>query len=309
MIIPASIGWERSSSRFIAAGYAGSLETVTRRVEIELSESVWAELSRRHEESGSTLSAIADAALSEAFELARHSLFQVSTSNALAEGIFDGAVTVGELRRHGDFGLGTFAGLDGELIMLEGRCFRAGAGGALSEVEDEREVPFALVTRFDRDLSATLREISTLAALRGRLDALRPSENLFAGIEVLGEFASLSLRAACPARPGEGLLESTLHQSEYTVSDVSGTLVGFWSPEYARAVGIPGYHFHFVSHDRSLGGHLLDLSGGPVEVSVQLESAVHLAIPETEAFLNADLSGEHTAEIHAAETGSAGARI
>ncbi|HEY6635303.1 MAG TPA: acetolactate decarboxylase, partial [Acidimicrobiia bacterium] len=107
---------------------------MTRRVEIELSESVWAELQRRQRGSGTSISQQVDEALSEALQLERHSLFQVSTSNALAQGVFSGAVTVGELRRHGDFGLGTFAGLDGELIMIEGTCFHAGAGGTIEEV-------------------------------------------------------------------------------------------------------------------------------------------------------------------------------
>lgn len=277
---------------------------MTRRVEIELSESVWAELQRRRQESGTSLSRLADEALSEAFQLERHSLFQVSTSNALAQGVFSGAVTVGELRRHGDFGLGTFAGLDGELILIDGVCFRAGGGGAVEEVGDDREVPFALVTRFVADVDSAIETSVGLAELAKRLDALRPSQNLFAGIRVDATFDSLTLRAACPARPGEGLLEATHHQSEYEVVGVAGTLVGFWTPEYARAVGVPGYHFHFISDDRQVGGHVLDVVGGPLEVGMQIESGLHLAIPETAAFLAADLSGEHGSEIEAAETRS-----
>jgi acetolactate decarboxylase len=280
---------------------------VTRRVEIELSESVWAELQRRQRETGSSVSQLADDAISGAFQLERHSLFQVSTSNALAEGVFTGAVTVGELRRHGDFGLGTFAGLDGELIMIEGVCFRAGAGGAVEEVDDEREVPFALVTRFAADVEAAIENIGGFADLATRLDALRPSRNLFAGIRVDATFDRLTLRAACPARPGEGLLEATHHQSEYIVAASAGTLVGFWAPGYARAVSVPGYHFHFISDDRRIGGHVLDVAGGPLDVGMQVESGLHLAIPETAAFLAADLSGEHSAEIEAAETGSVSA--
>ena len=275
---------------------------MTRRFEIELSESVWAELQRRNRETGISLSRLADEALSEAFQLERHSLFQVSTSNALAQGVFSGAVTVGELRRHGDFGLGTFAGLDGELVMVDGVCFRAGAGGDIEEVGDEREVPFALVTRFVADVDTVVERVDGISQLAGQLDRLRPSQNLFAGIRVEAGFDRLTLRAACPARPGEGLLEATQHQSEYRVVGAVGTLVGFWGPEYARAVGVPGYHFHFISDDRRMGGHVLDVTGGPLDVGMQVESGLHLAIPETAAFLSADLSGEHGAEIEAAET-------
>jgi acetolactate decarboxylase len=275
---------------------------VTRRFELELSESVWAELQRRNRESGTSLSRLADDALSEAFQLERHSLFQVSTSNALAQGVFNGAVTVGELRRHGDFGLGTFAGLDGELIMIDGVCFRAGAGGDVEEVGDDREVPFALVTRFVADVDTVVEPVEGMSQLASRLDEVRPSQNLFAGIRVDAIFDSLTLRAACPARPGEGLLEATHHQSEFGIDDAAGTLVGFWAPEYARSVGVPGYHFHFISDDRNVGGHVLDVRGGPLDVGMQVESGLHLAIPETAAFLSADLSGDHGSEIEAAET-------
>lgn len=275
---------------------------MTRRVEIELSESVWAELQRRRRGSETSISRLVDEALSEAFHLERHSLFQVSTSNALAQGVFAGAVTVSELRRHGDFGLGTFAGLDGELIMIDGVCFRAGAGGSIEEVGDEREVPFALVTRFVADVETTIDAAEGMADLATGLDSMRPSGNLFAGIRIDATFDSLTLRAACPARAGEGLLEATHHQSEYALAAETGTLVGFWAPEYARAVSVPGYHFHFISDDRRIGGHVLALAGGPLQVGMQVESGLHLAIPETAAFLAADLSGEHGTEIEAAET-------
>lgn len=275
---------------------------MTRRVEIELSESVWAELSRRNQETGTSFSELADEALCRAFSLERHTLFQVSTSNALALGVFSGAVTVGELKRRGDFGLGTFAGLDGELALLDGACYRAGFAGDVEEVDDDREVPFALVTRFVADVDTRVEAAADLADLGEQIDALRPSQNLFAGIRIDATFDALTLRAACPARPGEGLLEATRHQSEYVVADVTGTLIGFWAPQYARAVGIPGYHFHFISDDRRLGGHVLDAGGGPLQVAMQVESGLHLAIPETAEFLSADLSGDHAEQIEAAET-------
>lgn len=82
-------------------------------------------------------------------------------------------------------------------------------------------------------------------------------------------------------------------------------MVGFWAPEYTRAISVPGYHMHFVSADRSLGGHVLELRGGPLRAHMQLESEVHLAAPETEEFLTADLGGDHRESLEIAETASA----
>jgi acetolactate decarboxylase len=191
-------------------------------------------------------------------------------------------------------------------VMIEGRCFRATAGGAVEVAGDDREVPFALVTRFTPDQAFATGRIQDIGALHHELDRARPSENIFAGIEVDGRFDELMMRAACPAREGEGLVAATEHQSEFTARDVDGTLVGFWAPDYTRAISVPGYHLHFVSSDRTLGGHVLDVKSGSLNVQMQLESEVHLAIPETEDFLTADLGGDHRRELEVAETGSSG---
>lgn len=132
-----------------------------------------------------------DALLAEALELERHSLFQVSTSNALVQGVFGGVITVGELRRHVDFGLGTFTGVDGELVMIDGDCFRATAGGVVEVADDRREVPFALVTRFDADVTVNIDGSPDLGELTGMVDSMRPSENLFIGVRVDGEFTRM----------------------------------------------------------------------------------------------------------------------
>lgn len=187
------------------------------------------ELQARGQKTGLPLSRLVDTLLSEALQLQRHSLFQVSTSNALVKGVFDGSATIGELRAHGDLGLGTFAGLDGELIMIDGECFRATAGGSVSKVGDDREVPFGLVTWFEPDAEAIHEAETSLVDLTRAVDAMRPSKNLFAALRVDGTFDSLSMRAACPARPGEGLLEATAHQSEFETEDLRGSLVGFWA--------------------------------------------------------------------------------
>jgi acetolactate decarboxylase len=250
---------------------------------------------------GEPIATVVDRLLAAALDLDRHTLFQVSTSNALVQGVFQGSVTVGDLKRHGDFGLGTFDDLDGELIMVDGACYRASGGGAVNAPSDGTPVPFAVVTHFHPDVSTTV-EGGSLAKLTAAVDAVRPSDNQFVGMRVEGRFAKLALRAACAASPGEDLLEATAHQSEFNVVDEVGTLVGFWAPLYARAVNVPGYHFHFISRDRGLGGHLLGMEAGPLEVGVHIESELHLAIPETAEFLAADLSGDHQEALHRAET-------
>ncbi|HEX6300892.1 MAG TPA: acetolactate decarboxylase [Acidimicrobiia bacterium] len=188
--------------------------------------------------------------------------------------------------------------------MLEGTCYRAGFGGQVTAVDDDYEVPFALVTRFTADSESSIEAVSHIHVLTAEIDRVLPSQNLFAGIRIEGTFSSLMMRAACPAQDGEGLLEATRHQSEFQADDIDGTLIGFWAPEYSRAVSVPGYHFHFLSGDRTMGGHLLDVRSGPLVVELQTESDVHLAVPETAEFLAADLTGEHHYALETAETAS-----
>ncbi len=272
------------------------------RLECDVSEVVWLAIEERRRQGGGSLGSTVDALLSEALDIERHTLFQVSTSTALVQGVFGAAITVGQLQQHGDTGLGTFAGLDGEMIMIDGACYRATAGGAVSAVPPETEVPFAMIARFAPDSVERLSGTRGLADLTSRVDQLRPSENLFAAVRADGHFDSLAMRAICKAHPGETLLQATWHQSEFSAADLDGSLVGFWSPEYSAAVSVPGYHLHFISTDRAVGGHVLDMHSSGLEVRLHTESDLHLALPGTSDFLRADLSGDHRSELSKAET-------
>lgn len=275
---------------------------MTPRLDCDVSESVWEALRAESERTGDSISRVVDRNLSSALGLDRHSLFQVSTTTALVEGVFRGAVTVGDLRRHGDFGLGTYEGLDGELVMLDGVCYRVGGGGSVTVADDDWQVPFGVVTRFVPDETATIEGSGSLVELEATVDALRPSENIFVGLRLDGSLEQLVMRAACRAAPGESLVEATSHQSNFTAENLEGSLVGFWTPAYAQAVNVPGYHFHFIAADRSVGGHVLDLEAGSLGIGIHVESDVHIAIPETAEYLQADLSGDTSEALRIAES-------
>ncbi len=46
-------------------------------------------------------------------------IYQISLMSALIDGVYEGETTIAELLKHGDFGLGTFNHLDGELIAFD----------------------------------------------------------------------------------------------------------------------------------------------------------------------------------------------
>ncbi len=268
-----------------------------------VSDSLWHALQNEAERTGHSISHVVQQALSSALDMEHHSIFQVSTTGAIVKGVFDGCTTVGDLKSHGDFGLGTFEDLDGEMVMLDGRCYQAVADGVTHEAGDAWQVPFATVTRFRPDRTEAIGNIADLDALQRELDALRPSENIFVGLRLDGVFDRIDLRAACKALPGEDLVTATSHQSEFSFENIEGTIVGFWTPAYAKALNVAGYHLHFISADRKKGGHLLGVKAGKLTAALHLETDFHIGIPETRAFLEADLRDDPTKALDVAEKG------
>src|SRR3954471_211281 len=240
-------------------------------------------------------------ALSDALGLDHATLFQVSTGAALVQGVHDKAVTVGDLRSHGDFGLGTFEGLDGEMMVLDGRFYQAHPDGRLTVAPNSAAVPFAALTTFHALHRSTLTAIGSMQALTASLDRMRRSQNQFFAVRVDGTFSQLHFRVACKVAPGTPLTEATQHQAEFHLAERKGTIVGFWSPPFSRMVAVPGWHLHFLSEDRATGGHLLDCKAMRLEAQVQDIDDLRLAMPETRRFLQADLTRDPTAALDKAE--------
>jgi acetolactate decarboxylase len=104
-----------------------------------------------------------------------------------------------------------------------------------------------------------------------------------------------------PVGRGTGLANAAQHQEENTFHKVTGTIVGLWTPEYASSLSVPGYHFHFISEDRTRGGHVLDCAAAHVSIRACSMPDLHVALPETAEFLRADLSRDPNADLTAAE--------
>ncbi len=274
---------------------------MVRHLHTRISESLNDALQARAKVTGESVDYLVQAALAEAFEIEHHSVFQVSTSSALVEGVYQGCVDVASLLKHGDFGLGTFDSLDGEMIVLDGQCFQARSDGSVVQAQSNELTPFAVVTQFTADDSAVIANVDDWQDLLARLDTHRSSENSFVGIRISGVMDQLQLRAACKSESGVDLVEATAHQSEFEFADISGTLVGFWSPQFSGAVSIAGYHLHFISDDRKHGGHVLSLAAKNLGLELHRVNDLHVAIPETKEFLTAELRADNTEAIRTVE--------
>lgn len=266
-----------------------------------ISPGIWNLLTGHSQKTRQPVAQIINKALAKYFAVAQHSLYQVSTATALVEGIYEGAVRIGTLREHGDFGLGTFEDLDGEMAVADGHFYQVRSDGSVREVDDDVLSPFAVITQFAPESAVSLDQCPDMAHLTAQFDRLRHSDNVFFALRVEGTFDSIRTRAMRRTREGVPLVEAAAVQPEFEFHDIPGTLVGFWTPEYAKTFNVPGYHLHFISDDRTRGGHLLQCRGSNLRLQIQLEGDYHVALPETEEFRKADLRRGPSADLARAE--------
>lgn len=229
-------------------------------------------------------------------------LFQTSTINALVEGVFDGTTTFGELRKNGDFGTGTFHALDGEMVGLDGVFYQVKADGTVRTVDDDARTPFAMVKFFSPEKTFPISGARDLDGLMHELDALLPTRNAFYAVRIEGVFPRIKARSvAAQSTPYPRLAEAVQHQSLFEFTNIRGTIVGFRSPDFVQGINLPGYHFHFISEDRKVGGHLLDCRIENATVSLDETGDFHLLLPHNDAFRRSDLGRDSRRELDKAE--------
>jgi acetolactate decarboxylase len=264
-------------------------------------DSLFEALQERMETDKASSDHVVSVALSQCLGKPIHTLFQVSTSAALVEGLYQGAVQVSRLLRHGDFGLGTFIDLDGEMVVLDGICYQVSSNGAVETVEGDRLVPYAVVTQFNPEIFKQSSQIDSYSDLVSLCDKFRDSDNVFYAFRVDGRFSLVKTRVMKPVPKGIGLKAAASGQEEFRFEKLEGTLVGLWSPGFAGSFSVPGYHFHFLSTDRTRGGHVLECKTLDVSVRGCAINEMHVSLPETEEFLNADLTRNPQDDLVSAE--------
>ena len=209
-----------------------------------------------------------------------HIVFQTSTIEALLEGAYDGDVSFAELRRHGDLGLGTFDALDGEMIALDGEFHRATIDGSVRPVSAEERTPFAVMTFFAPTTEVAIEAPVDQAGLLDALERSRGGDAASRAVRVDGRFDLVRARSIDrQAKPYRPLVEVVKDQHVFDFTDVEGTLVGFRFPDYAQGIEVPGYHLHFISADRTHGGHVLDCRVRRATALIDGSSKLHLELP------------------------------
>ncbi|MET0958532.1 MAG: acetolactate decarboxylase [Solirubrobacterales bacterium] len=231
-----------------------------------------------------------------------HVLFQASTIGALLDGAFDGDVSFAELAEHGDLGLGTLNALDGEMIALDGRFYRADVDGLIDEIPSEERTPFAAVAWFEASLEHHLERPLAYDAMLAELDRLAADPEASCTLRIDGEFELIRARSVPrqlpPYRP---LAEVVADQHVFELTGVRGTVVGFRFPDYARGLEAEGYHLHFIDAERERGGHVLECRPLDAVAAIDLSGELHVELPPGIELDSADLDDATTAALDAAE--------
>ncbi len=228
-------------------------------------------------------------------------LYLCAPVNALVEGIYEERVPLAKILEHGDFGLGTFDGLDGEMVVLDGRVYQIAGDGVVREVTEPAASPFACVTFYTPASHDDLAGPLEYDAFLDWLLTLLPSPNLFYALRIEGRFADVHVRSVPRQENYLPLVEVAKRQAEFTFDEAEGTLAGFYTPSFMESLNVPGLHLHFLSADRTQGGHLLSCSPRGVRASVQFIATLELGLPMSVDYLTWDFRRDTGADLDEAE--------
>jgi acetolactate decarboxylase len=229
------------------------------------------------------------------------SLYLCAPINALVEGIYRERIPLARLREHGDFGLGTFDSLDGEMVMVDGRVYQIAASGVVREITEPAATPFAAVTRWK---PASHDDLAGEVDYDGFLDwllTLLPSPNLVYALRIEGAFADVRVRSVPRQEGYKPLVEVAREQPEFSFVDAEGTLAGFYTPPFLDSLSAPGLHLHYLSDDRTEGGHLLSCRPRGVRASVQFIRSIEVGLPMSLDYLTWDFRRDTSADLEEAE--------
>ncbi len=236
----------------------------------------------------------------------REALYQVSLLQSLTEGDFEGSVTVGDLKQHGDTGIGTFDGLNGELVMLDGQVWQAAGDGSVNLMEDTATIPFGNVTFLDSDETLDVSGAASFEALLKQLDG-RVEElgiNNFYAVRIDGTFDKMNVRSEHKQeQPYPTIVEAlAADQTFFDLEGVEGSMVGVYCPPYMASLNSAGWHFHFVTADHKQGGHVLDCVVGKATATIDQTKEFDLALPGSQKFEGTDFTVDRSADVKKAET-------
>jgi acetolactate decarboxylase len=206
-------------------------------------------------------------------------IFQYSSKYALLENDYVGDLTVGEIKKNGNFGLGTYNMVDGEMVIFKGAVYQVKTDGTINNMADEVLSPYVVTKFFESDTTITLPNNISLDSLKAILNPFIEEANTPLAIKINAKFNTLKSRSVDKVESESvGLAEIVANQTEFDFTNVSGTVIGFWYPQYFDGVNFPDYHLHVMLNDFIGGGHLLECNFETAIVEIDFASGVVVAL-------------------------------
>ncbi|PIT41898.1 alpha-acetolactate decarboxylase [Snodgrassella alvi] len=214
---------------------------------------------------------------------------QFSTINALMAGLFDGVFAVGDVKKYGDFGLGCSHALAGEVI-IDQDFLEADGDKAVKVMGDKELLPFVQVTTFQPDKVVDVVDICK-DNLYTHLSNYLPMDNVFVAVRINARFDELKIRRPhAQQKPYPSVVKVFEQQVVDTVEAVSGSLIGFWTPDFFKELSVAGFHLHFIDTTRKLGGHVIDFRAAKAELAFERKQSIEIALPQREEYLRKNLN-------------------
>ncbi|MEQ5168101.1 acetolactate decarboxylase [Proteus terrae] len=221
-------------------------------------------------------------------------IYQNSLMSSLIAGVYDSDITIADLLKHGDFGLGTFNQLDGELVAFDNNVFQLRSDGSARKALNSQKSPFAVMTFFNCDIEHHFSYGASQKEIHNVINQYVPSDNLFCAIRIEGEFELVKTRTVPRQEPPYlPMLEAIENQPIFTFHNETGTIAGFRSPQFTQGINVAGFHEHYINQQRQGGGHVLDyyLKKGTLQIGII--SRLTIDLPSQSAFLQANLTPDN----------------
>jgi len=224
-------------------------------------------------------------------------LYICAPLNALVEGIYEENIHSHEVLNHGNFGIGTFDDLDGEMVILDGTIYQITVEGRVNRIDDTAKTPYAIITFFHPMLFGELDSEMQYSHFLEWLNSLLPSPNIFYAIRIEGDFTRVRARSVPKQANYRPLADVVTGQSHLDFKNIRGTLAGFYTPDFMSSLSVPGHHLHFLSEDIASGGHLIACTPRRVRASIQPIHRLELNMPLTADYLNLNFHRDLGADI------------
>ena len=201
---------------------------------------------------------------------APYTVTQIGTNHTLNAGEYHGILPISTLLNHGNFGLGTYDNLNGEMILLGGQFYQVLVDGTVVNPPLTTTTPFGVVTFFNPTQSIPINSPIDIRNLEQELLSSHIDPNRIYAIKITANLDSARYRSWPEQKPPfKPFSELSDQEKIYNSRNIDVTLVGFYFPEWFGEVNTIGFHFHFITNNHKTGGHLYDalISRGNVEIS------------------------------------------